>query len=403
MREIGEADEIRESVIALRLGRPREYPSARSAFPHPMPGNKNLQISSNASGAPLTPDRKRFNTLVRQIAQARQTHADWQENIPLFGRMYTKVVVPLRASFAEVCRKIVFALDALLDQPGWSRPERTALREILCEGAGQLLAVNAEDDALRAVFDKHSDIDFATGRQQEFQDFKELTEHFTGIDLGDIEGIQSDDELAQRMFEQMAAKAAAEDAKRTARAQRKGKTAAQKKREDEAQLATQSVREIYRKLASAVHPDREPDPVLRAARTTLMQKINQAYAANDLLTLLEIQLQIEQVDATHIENLSAQRLKHYNKVLAEQLAGLKQEIARVESGFCLDYGIEPLRSMNARKLGGFIQEQAGALRAVLAQQQSELRVLADRAAARRWLKRQRRPARRGRYDDEDFY
>ena len=369
-----------------------------------MSSNNGLQISSRPSGAPLTPEHKRFNTLIRQIAQARQTHSEWQENIPLFISMYTKVVQPLRTSYFDACRKIVFALDALLDGPGWSRPERTALREILCESARYLLSVNDGDEEVTALFDKHSDIDFATGKQQELEDFKELTEHFTGIDLGDIEGIRSEDDLAQRMYEQMAAQEEAEAARKAARAQRKGKTATQSKREAEAQLATQSVREIYRKLASAVHPDRESDPVLRASRTVLMQKINQAYAANDLLTLLEIQLQIEQVDAAHLDNLSTQRLKQYNKVLAEQLSGLKAEIERVATAFSMDYGIDPHHGpLNPRKLGGLIQEQAGVLRDGLAQQQRELRTLAEPASARRWLKQQRRSARQARYDDEDDF
>lgn len=368
---------------------------------HSMSSNKDLQISSRVSGEPLTPDHKRFNTLIRQIAQARATHAEWQENIPLFMQAYTKVIVPLRESFSDMVRKLVFALDGLLDQDGWSRPDRTTLRTMLCGEAGQLLQDAPDDEELRALFDKHSEVDFATGKQQELQDFKELTERYTGIDLGDIEGIQSDDDLAQRMFEQMQAQEAAEAARKAAKAQRRGKTGTQKKREEEAQLATQSVREIYRKLASAVHPDRESDPVQRAVRTTLMQKINQAYAANDLLTLLEIQLQIEQVDAAHLSKLSAQRLKQYNKVLAEQLDGLKQETARLQSGFYLDFGIQPHGPLHPRKLSSIIQEQAEMMRRAIAQHQRELRTLADPAAAKRWLKQQRRS--RTRYDDEDFY
>lgn len=62
-----------------------------------------------------------------------------------------------------------------------------------------------------------------------------------------------------------------------------------------------------------------------------MQQINQAYAADDLLTLLETQLQIEQVDTRQIAGINTQRLRHYNKVLAEQLTELRAETARVEA------------------------------------------------------------------------
>lgn len=367
------------------------------------PSIKDLQISSRASDEPLTPDHKRFNTLIKQIAQARATHAEWEENIPLFIQAYGKVVEPLRLALVDVFRKVVFALDALLDRDGWSRPDRASLRAILCDQAGRMLAEGQGDEELQALFDKHSEVDFATDKRQELQDFMQLAEQVTGIDLGDVEGIQSDDDLAQRMFERMQARETAEAEARAAKTKRKGKTAAQKKREAEAQLATQSVRDIYRKLVSAVHPDREPDPEQRAVRTALMQDINQAYAANDLLKLLEIQVQLEQVDATHIAGLGAQRLKQYNKVLAEQLAALKEETVRLQSNFYGEFGIEPRATIHPRKLNGLLQERAQMLRSATAHQQQDLRSLADPAAAKRWLKQQRRSARQAQYDDEDFY
>jgi len=355
-----------------------------------MTSNKDLQISSNASGAPLTPDHKRFNTLIRQIAQARQTHADWEENARSFEQMYVKVVEPLVDSIAEMTRKLSLALDVLLDQPGWSRSDRKQLQGMVCALAGQLLSARGPDAEIQALYDKHSDIDFETGKQQELAKFKDLTEHFTGVDLGDMDGIASEDDLTQRLYEQMAAKEAAAQERKAAKAQRKGKSAAQRKAEEQAKLALQSVREIYRKLASAVHPDREPDPTLRASRTTLMQKINKAYAANDLLSLLEIQVELEQIDANALGNVGEQRLKIYNQVLSDQLAVLKQQIADVEMEFRQHYDLDPHRKMNPLKLGDLIRERAGELRAGVEEQKRDLRTLADRAATKRWLKEQRR-------------
>lgn len=96
--------------------------------------------------------------------------------------------------------------------------------------------------------------------------------------------------------------------------------------------------------------DREPDAQQREAKTVLMQRVNRAHEANDLLALPELQLQIEQIEADHIANASEQRVKHYNKVL----------------------------------------EQTGReWRGDLDRQQRELRMLGDIAATRRWLKRQR--------------
>jgi hypothetical protein len=69
----------------------------------------------------------------------------------------------------------------------------------------------------------------------------------------------------------------------------------------EADQLKQSVRDIFRKLTSQLHPDREPDAAERARKTALMQRVNVAYAANDLLALLELQLEVEQIDQAELD------------------------------------------------------------------------------------------------------
>ena len=347
-----------------------------------------LRVSSRGPAKTLTPEQKRFNSLIRQIEQARETLAAWQENIALYRQAHAQVVLPLQTSLMAARREWVFALDALLDQKGWTRTERKTMRELVRETAGALLEGN-DDAALHAVFAKHGKTDFDTERQQMLHAMKDLTETMTGLDLGDNDGIRTDADLLQRLHAEMEAQAAQAEAERATKAARRRKTAAQQRREAEEQQATQSVREIFRKLASALHPDRETDPKEHEVKTALMQQVNRAYAANDLLTLLELQLRIEQVDASHIANASAQRLKHYNKVLSEQVAELKGEIARVESGFCFEFGAEPRWGINPRKLGALLEENARFLRAEMAEVQRDMRILTDGAATKSWLKRQR--------------
>ena len=101
------------------------------------------------------------------------------------------------------------------------------------------------------------------------------------------------------------------------RAKRK-KTAKQQAKEEQMQAEAahlkKSIQEIYRKLATALHPDRETDPAERERKTALMQKVNVAYGNKDLLQLLELQLQVEQIDQAHVNNIAEDRLKHYNKI-----------------------------------------------------------------------------------------
>ena len=362
-----------------------------------MPRKKSLQISSPPSAAPLTLEQERFYFLIAQIERLRKAHAKWDTDVLMFRHNRAQRLQPLRDSLTALCRESVFALDRLIDQPGWSRADREALREMLSGTADALLEAKGDDAEIKALFDKHSGIDFDTVKQDELQRLKAEAEDATGMDLGDDEGIRSEEDLVQRMFEEMAAQEAAAEARQNAKAQRQQKSAAQKRSEDNAQLARQSLREIYRKLASAVHPDREPDPKRREEKNALMQKINQAYAANDLLTLLETQMQIEQMDASHISKASTQRLRQYNKLLVEQLANLKATLKDMELGFRLDYDLQPGSDLNPQKLASLIQQHARRIRAEVSQQQQFLRMLADKAATKRWLKQRRRFAR----DDED--
>jgi hypothetical protein len=307
------------------------------------------------------------------------------------------VLQPLRAEILAADRQWIFALDGLLGQRSWTNRERATLRDLLCERAGLLLEGNGEDAELKALYDKHAEVDFDTAQREAALAMKDLAEEMTGLDLGGDDGLHTEDDLRQRVREGFSRQEAAAQARREERATRRGKSAAQQRRETEAQQSSQSLREIFRKLASALHPDRELDETQRAAKTDLMQRVNQAYAANDLLAMLELQLQVEQIDASHLAHAGAARLKHYNKVLDEQLAELCVEIARVEIDWRMEFGVNPTLAVQPRTLCAVIDGMQRQWRAELTRMQEGTRVLADVAATRRWLKRQRMRLRDGHF------
>ena len=361
-----------------------------------------LQIASSHAEPVLTPQQKKFNALIRQIEKSRRALAAWHEQIDAYRQGHVQILLPMHTELTAMRKQWLFALDALHGKQVWTKVERKTLGELVCGMAGALLDAGDDDVALQGLFARHAGVDFDTERQQLISAMKDLTEAMTGLDLGEDEGLQTDEDLMERMRSAFQERATAEEAERVAKSSRRRKTAAQQRREDEAQQATQSVREIYRKLASALHPDREVDAAHRDAKTDLMKRVNQAYAASDLLTLLELQLQIEQIDAGHIASASVERLKHYNKVLSEQLAELKAEIFRVESGIGVEFGLGFGWVTNPRKLGSLLDQNKRELRAELERQKRELRLLDDVAATKRWLKRQRQELREADLDFDLF-
>lgn len=96
------------------------------------------------------------------------------------------------------------------------------------------------------------------------------------------------------------------------------------------------MRDIFRKLASALHPDRETDAAERERKNNLMQRANMAYAANDLLGLLELQFEIAQIDEASLSSQGDARIKQYNTVLTKQINEVRREIAELENHFAYE-------------------------------------------------------------------
>jgi hypothetical protein len=163
-----------------------------------------------------------------------------------------------------------------------------------------------------------------------------------------------------------------------------------------------SIREVYRKLASALHPDRETDPQERERKTTLMQRANQAYSKNSLLQLLELQLELEHIDQSAINNIGEDRLKHYNKILKEQVGELDDEIVHVETGFKHSYGIPPFIDVSPstimRNLAGDIFSLQESIRSL----EEDLLVFDDVKQLKGWLKSVQRSLATPRFGDMPF-
>lgn len=326
--------------------------------------------------------------MIGQIETLRKTRSSWDRTVDKFRIEHTQRLQPLRISLRDLSRGTVVAIDRLLDDSHWSRADRAALRQILCATADALLAAQPDDAQLRALFDKHSEASFDAVKQEEIQLLREEAEELTGLDLGDETDIRTEEDLIQRMYEKMAERDAAEEERASTRSHQRQQSASNKRTEAAAQMVKQSLREIYRKLASAVHPDRESDPRRREEKNALMQRINQAYAASDLLALFELQVEIGLGDDP-IGKVSSQRLKQYNKLLAQQLEEAKATLRELQSAFRADFGLDPGTELNPQRFNLAIQRQARAIRAEIVRQKEFLGLLSNRAATKRWLKDQR--------------
>ncbi|OTG78015.1 molecular chaperone DnaJ [Acinetobacter sp. ANC 5054] len=100
----------------------------------------------------------------------------------------------------------------------------------------------------------------------------------------------------------------------------------QEKQAKASMLVNQSLKTVYLKIASIIHPDREPNESKKEEKTELLQRANEAYEQEDLFFLLKLQLEVEQSKNGSNKGLSAEQVKFYQQALEAQSKALKQQI-----------------------------------------------------------------------------
>ena len=362
--------------------------------------NHSICIAPDQGQPPLTKAQKAFNNLIKQVEKKRAQLMAWEAAIPSFQQKYTRELAPLVEASAEIQVEMVHCLDRIIGQKGLSKAERRTVADLIVELAETLLAERG-DEKLKALYNKYSHVDYDSQEAGELAYMKDLFEEMTGFDLGDDVDLRSPEDVIRRAQAQMEEKLAQEGHKPKRKKSAK-QIAREEKQQAEAQQIRLSLREVYRKLASALHPDRETDPQERERKTALMQRVNQAYEKNNLLQLLELQLELEHIDQSHLNNLGEERLSHYNKVLKEQLHELDDEIIHVEGNFRMRFGIDPFVRLSPATLMRHLAHDIALTQRTIRETKKDLADLQDIKKAKAWLKKMRHDSRMDYFDDCPF-
>ena len=306
---------------------------------------KAIQLLSEKSDKALSPERKKFNTLSKQIAKARKQHLSWQTQLPLFRVECTHALGPARQGYVKAKRDIAFAMGRVLDQVKLSDDMREDLTDCLITSIQFLTENSPMDKQLKALFDKHSSVSFDEVTKAQAQMAQTFVSEFTGQSVDEQGEEESIDDYLDRLHENLQAKIALEKEKHKAEKSNKRKTEPTKRAPVTDEIVAQSLlKDVFRKLVSALHPDREQNPEARARKTALMQEVNQAYANNELLTLLQLQLEIEQIDQSDLQELATDKLRAYNKLLASQLKNVQAETQMELDRFCAENNLPRLKA-----------------------------------------------------------
>jgi hypothetical protein len=368
-----------------------------------------IQIHQPADRS-LNAAQRQFNRLQEQIGKARAKLETWDREGPAFAEAFAQLVAPLRLRAEQMQRDFLARLELWLRTAKWGRVQKEELAGIFCEMVEEVIVSHELDDAAilhwKALHDRYADLEFDAQAAGELDFIKILVAEQTGLNLDDVQ-VSDEAELMEqlraRLFAQIEQeRQARETAEPPPAAKQQRQTAAQRRRQAEReaaeQVAKQSLREIYRKLASQLHPDRAADAADAKARTALMARANAAYEKQDLLALLTLQLELEHIDASHLLQASDAQLRHFNAVLKEQLQELQAELVQREHAFFHGFGMDvPYRATNPEKLGTVLQssQRHWQGRAFMAEQ--DLRLVDTPESTKKWLQALREQAKHQRF------
>ena len=195
----------------------------------------------------------------------------------------------------------------------------------------------------------------------------------------------------QTTLDKTAEREAAKQAHQTKRQQAKQAVNTNSTSGEDAQNTPKLLRNMYRKLASALHPDRARDEAERIHKTALMGQVNAAHDAKDLLTLMRLQLLTQTpYSPTESENTTSipkDKLKQAIQQLQAQLQALREASQQMQTSMQEEWDL-PYGNISAKSLQMALRKEAQELTSHIAYLQSDALWLSDDAFLKNWLAHQ---------------
>lgn len=351
-----------------------------------------LRLDGGKGGSRLSAAQQRFNRLLAKIDKLEGQVTEMQTLADAFRPLYQSTLEPLREEQRASIRRMALCLDERLQRKGLSPAQKRDGLEILCSLCETLAAMG--DEAMAALHDQRSE---RTLRQKE-EDHAALMRSMMENALGrPLDMAAQDDSLnpleavlragQEHLHEAMQAEEAEREAAQ-ARRKKKPPTPAQHKAAQQQEEADTVLRQVYRQLASALHPDRERDPAEHQRKTALMSEANAAYAKQDLMALLHLQLRIAQADAQDLLQQPEERIAAMSLLLKQQAAELENELFARQHHLKEEFDLEINQLPTAAVLRRELEQQAKDLKAQLGFMETDIAQVQDDAGFKRWLKAQ---------------
>ncbi|CDS53682.1 DnaJ domain protein [Polaromonas sp. CG9_12] len=373
--------------------------SAKAA-PAATPGTA-LRLDGGKDGPRLSAAQQRFNRLLAKIDKLEGQVTEIKTLADAFRPLYQSTLEPLREAHRALMRRMALALDERLQRKSVTPTQKRNGLEILCALCETLAAFG--DEAMAVLHDQRSARTLRQKEEDQAAMMRSMMEQALGAPLDMPAQDDSLDPLEavmragrERLHEAMQAEEAQREAAQVKRKKKKP-TPAQLKAGQQQEDADTVLRQVYRQLASALHPDRERDPDEQQRKTALMSEANAAYARQDLVALLHLQLRIAQADMQDMLQQPEERIAAMSLLLKQQSAELENELFARQRHLQDEFDLAFYQAPTAALLRRQLEQEAKDLKGELAFMEADIALVQDDAGFKRWLKEQARMSRNADY------
>ena len=365
-----------------------------------------LVVKSGVDKKLLSPQQKEFNRLTKKIAQTREQIELLQGLGQRLNQRIGLEMKPLIDKHNAHRADMVRQLDRMFCHHNFNKTETKKLRHIILEMSYELADAGLED--MKEIYNFHSpDQDFDTANA-EADDItaamlKDMARRMYDLDFDEDADLDTPEKLQAYIAEKMAEREAeaekrahetkahrAEKPKTAQQLKAEAKRAAQEeKRKQEEKKISLTVREVYMDLVKAFHPDREPDEAEKIRKTAVLQRVTAAYEANDLLALLQLQLELERIDGSHLDTLADDKLRYFNKSLSRQETELAEELWEIERQLAQLANISHFGYFNPKQVEWEFEKSLKEIKKEIKQIKQDMEAFREPIVLKAWLKHYR--------------
>ena len=320
--------------------------------------NSGIVITRQESG-PISIEQQEFTALVDEAKSLAEKTASLRALIDEHRVTFWGIVRPLQARQAGLKRATILMLDEKLSIEGLTAKQQRQIKRIICRTAKEF--AQKGDAEMRLLHDKHSD---------EEDDYENI------------------DEVLHASIDRLRTQAEAREKVKEKRRKRAGKSAVDHGLAEDDFDTKATLRAIYRQLASALHPDRETDPVKRTYKTSLMSEANTAYEQHDLFTLLQLQSKANLTEKQITASLSVEKIPALIQLLEHRIQLLRRALRDIEIETVAEFVLPSAVSITAPSLKSHLKKTQLDLMSNITDLKADMVNMSTRIGLKRWLKEQ---------------